>query len=177
MCIRDSPYAAPVKSYAPENQDYANPAYSPFVWQVQIAGIVMVIQGVLELLFGMYLMFLFFVLPGFMGAPSGTSNPAQQQQMIDIITYYMGIGGPVLMLLGIARIAAGILGIQYRARVFGIVINCIGLLSIISFYCLPTALVVCIYTCIIYFNRATVQAFAMKANGSKIGQIHAHFSS
>ncbi len=136
----------------------------------------MILQGLLELLFGMYLLFMFFVLPGFVAPPSGTQNPAQQQQIVNVITYYMGIGGPILMILGIARIVAGVLGIQYRARVFGIVTNIVGLLSIISFYCLPTALVVCIYTCIVYFNRAVIQAFAMRASGSKIGQIHAHFS-
>ena len=161
-----NPYAAP----APVTKD-ENPCYSAYVWQVPIVGLATVFQGALETLFSFYLLILFLMLPQM--APGGQAT-APNFSMNSLISYF-GILGAFLFLLGLARIIVGMYGIHYRKRELGLIVNFAGLLSIASCYCLPSALGVCVYCCIIYLNRDVVDAFHMRSHGETVADIQHHY--
>ena len=169
-----NPYSAPTTTkFDQAPKQTIGPRYSPYVWQVKLVSIFMIIQGVLELMYGIYMSTLSLWMPTFSQPPGGW-EPGQEQ-MVSLIVYSMVGMGVVILLVAIARIIAGIMGLQYRGRMFGIVINAIGLLNIITCYCLPTALAICVYSMIIYFNRDVIEAFAMKAQGHSGAEIQSYF--
>ena len=98
--------------------------------------------------------------------------PAEQIQTVSQIMFLVFIiGGVIVTLIGILRIAAGILGFNFRGRGLGITSHFLGLLTIFSFYCVVTALPLCIYGCLVYFNREVTSAFAMRREGQSVDEI------
>ena len=165
----ENPYSAPQGSAAAPA--VVNPRHSAYVWQVQLAAGLMLGQAVLELFFTACMFFMYFFLPP---VPPGTLNP-QERLGFQYVIYYMLICGIVMSIVSILRLVAGILAIQYRGRVFAMVANVVGLLSLFTVYCLPSAFIVCVYSLIILIREEVARAFSMRAAGSTIADIKGHF--
>ena len=89
---------------------------------------------------------------------------------------YIAMGSPVL-LGGILRIYAGYQNYQYRSRTLGIVSLVLGMTSVLSCYCAPTAIAVLVYGLIIYLNPAVMAAFEMGRQGKSGDEILTAFTS
>jgi hypothetical protein len=140
--------------------------------QVIVVAILMIVQGVLECLMGIFLavMALVFV-PSFLemaerqqkGAPGGPPGmPPGFAELATGIYLVMGLAG---LIAGIAHLVAGIRNVSYRGRVLGMVAMFLGLISIGTCYCAPTSLGVMIYGLIVYFNQETARAFELGEQG------------
>ena len=175
---QENPYNSPVadpgsRGHGPERGS------GTFVPQVRIVAILMIFLGVLEALFGIYFVVMGFVMPEMMQAqmqnqPNGI--PANQQAMVSkFLVGYFFIAGGLALLIGVLRVIAGILGVQYRGRVLGLCTHIGGILVIATLYCIPTALALGIYGCVVYFNRDVVQAFRMRQEGRSTEEIFAYF--
>lgn len=173
--ISSNPYAAPTSVDGRIELDLSQPRKSSYVWQVQFVGIGMIIQGVLESLYGVYMILLFSFMPNFTAGQTANMTP-DQRQAFDIIMYVSAAIGAVLLLLAILRIAAGVLAVQYRGRLLGIITSLLGLISLMTCYCLPTAVGLCVYTLIIFLNPDVVQAFKMRSEGMSIADIRQYFA-
>ena len=137
----------------------------------------MAIQGVLEFLFGLYFIGMGFFFPRMlaMQQQQNQMSPEQIETMSTVMFTIFFVGGIIVTLLGILRFVAGILGFNFRGRGLGIASHFLGLLSIFSIYCVITALPLCIYGCIVYFNREVTHAFQMKRDGQSSHEILSYF--
>jgi len=87
-----------------------------------------------------------------------------------------GTSGLVGIIAGLLRVIAGIRGLSFRGYVLGIVSHFFGMLNLGTCYCLPTALGLCIWGCIVYFNPEVKYAFKLGADGQKASDIEARMS-
>jgi len=147
--------------------------------QVRIVAILMMVQGVFETLFGIYLVVMGFVMPSLMDAQMQAQQnqmPVDQQEVFNtfFFGYFFAAGGACL-LIGSLRLVGGIMGIQYRGRGLGLVSHFAGLLMLATCYCFPTALGLGVYGCIVYFNSDVVRAFGMRKQGRSTQEILTHF--
>ena len=146
-----------------------------FVPQVRIVAILMIVQAVLEILFGAYYVVMGFAMPVMM-AQQQQQMPDEQLEMFN--TYFFGfffVAGGVTIVIAILRLVAGILGVTYRGRTLGIVSHIGGFLIIATCYCFPTAIALGVYGCIVYFNADVAQAFKLRSQGYTSEQILEHF--
>ncbi len=157
-----NPYAT--SSAEHQSHDSRGPT-GTFVRQVRIVAILMIIQGILELLFSIYFLVMGFVLPQILAQQPNQMPVAQQEMMTTFFFGYFVLGGATALLVGLLRIPAGIMGLMFRGRVFGIVSLLAGILVFVTVYCMPTSIAVCVYGCIVYFNRDVANAFRMKKQG------------
>ena len=85
------------------------------------------------------------------------------------------MGAPVLI-SGILRIVAGYQNYQFKGRMLGFVSFILGMSSMLSCYCAPTAIGVLVYGLIIYLNPAVTAAFQMAREGRTGNEILAAFT-
>jgi hypothetical protein len=146
--------------------------------QVTVVAILMIVQGVLELLMGGFLVVMAIVIRPIMedvlqrqpgGPPPGMPlMPADMAKFAMVIYLAMGVAG---LLAAPLRIIAGIRNLRYRGRGLGITAMFVGLLSGLTCYCGPTSLGVLIYGLIVYFNEQTARAFEMGERGMSAAEI------
>ena len=166
-----NPYAAPLSSL--ENP----PANSPmgvdgkFVRQVRVLAILMIVQGVLEALFGVYVAAMAAYMPFAISQTANQNQTAQEAMIGQAMIWYLAVYGAVCLIVATFRIVAGILGLQFRGRLLGIISHILGVLMVITCYCTPTAMAICVYGCIVYFNAEVIDAFQMRASGAKTSDI------
>lgn len=153
---------------------YGNVPHDSFPNQVPVIGILMIVQGVLELLLGLFMVGMagFFPLmmamdPG-MGQGPGQGPGAPPVWIIGIV---YGVLGLAISIPGILRIYAGYNVYRFRRRIFAIVANCLGFITLITCYCAPTAIALGVYSLIVLLQPSVVYAFAQNAaaQNSKAG--------
>jgi hypothetical protein len=139
----------------------------------------MMIQGVLEFLMGLLYIGLGFGLPQLMRFQTQTQNqvPPEQMQMVQtfIVATYGVIGG-VAMLAGFIRFMSGFRGLTFRSHGMGLASHFLGLINLGTCYCMPTAMGVCVWGCIVYFNSEVKQAFRLRDQGHEPADIEMQFS-
>ena len=74
----------------------------------------------------------------------------------------LSLGGLVAALIGVLRIAAGILNLFKRGRRYGLVAASAGVLSAFTCLCLPTSIALCVYGWIVYTNADVRAQFAAR---------------
>ncbi len=168
----ENPYSATSQS------QYVSPdGNGKFVPQVRIVAILMIVQAVLEILFGAYYIVMGFMMPAMM-AQQQPQLPAEQLEVFN--TYFFGFffvaGGLIIAMAGL-RLVAGILGVTYRGRILGIISHIGGFLMVATCYCFPTAIALGVYGCIVYFNADVAKAFQLRSQGYTSEQVLEHFKS
>ncbi len=155
----------------PEN----GPVNGGLVRHVMPVAILMIIQGVLELLLGIVYMGLIVFVPMLMrDMPAGQGMPPPATfESILMITY--GVMGGDGLIAGVLHVVAGIYGLRYRRRMLGIVALAAGMLGASTIYCAPTAIGLAIYGLITYCNPAVVAAFALGDAGVPPAGVRARF--
>lgn len=175
--MSDNPFEAPGTN---QNYDFqpgpGGKTGRGYVQQVPVIASLFIVQGILLFLFGLLgtgYAFFFTQMPEFMPPPN--QQNAQMQAQLEQQTFIAGLVFAVLaagvFLLGGMHFVAAFLGFKFKYRYFGIVTMILGLGSMFTCYCAPTAIGLAIYGMIIYFHPAVAQAFEMGKSGLKHQQI------
>lgn len=172
-----NPYAAPAAAAG------ASAASAPglgMVRHVLPVAILMLVQGGLELVISLIFLALIVavpvMIPDLPAAPAenfgGPPPPAFLKPMMMAVYGVMGAGG---LLAGVMHVVAGIFGLRFRRRMLGIVALALGMASVTTVYCAPTAIGLAIYGLITYCNPAVVAAFALGDAGVPAAEIRGRF--
>jgi hypothetical protein len=167
----ESPYYEPEKVADP-SRTLPQPQQPGLVGQVRIVAVLMIVQGVLELITGAFLIVMSFLAGTVMKdvfannpniPPEGKGPSPEVMSNILFGTYaIMGISG---LLLGVLHVFAGYRNFDFRGRALGIVGATAGLAAAVTCYCLPTGLALCIYGLIVYLNQSVEMAFRTRSEG------------
>ncbi len=153
------------------------------VGQVQILGVLMIVQGVFVSLMGIAVGGYAVLMPQMFqqmqqqAAGQGGNAPPMPANM----PLWIGIGGGLLavtmLLIGFLTVFAGIRTMKFQGRVFSIVMLCVGLLTILTCYCLPTQVALSIYGLIVLLNAPVRDAFRFAEQGHSAREIQLAFLS
>lgn len=174
-----NPYAAPAASAAAGATTAGDGVAGPgLVRHVLPVAILMIVQGSLELLMAVMFVALTVAVP-FMFPDGGAAQelragppPGVFKSLMMAAYGVMGAGG---LIAGVLHVTAGVFGLRFRRRTLGIVALTVGMASITTIYCAPTAIGLAIYGLITYFNPAVVAAFALGDAGVPPSDIRARF--
>lgn len=165
-----NPYASPTTTGSLKNFDPPG----RLLGQVKAIAICSIVQGTLEIIMGGIYVAVAFLFPAMLNAQgqAGAQMPAEQATMMFMVmTIVYGGGGGLAILAGGLRILAGIRNLQLKGRVLGVIAFFVGLLNLLTCYCIFTAAGLCIWGCIIYFNPGVVQAFQLRRQGLSVAEI------
>jgi hypothetical protein len=171
-----NPYQSPDFKDLPQSSGggYSTPGgiSASILTQQRVIAILMIVQGVLSLIMGVFFLGAAFLLPQMIAADmrrQGNGPPVEQMQTIMLVAY----GGMAAcgILPGLLQIFAGFQNIWLKGYVLGLIGLGAGALSFGTCYCLPTALALLIYGLIIYFHETTRLAFQMASQGQTYDQI------
>jgi hypothetical protein len=180
-----NPYQVPDEALTPP-PSMENPALPPpqppgLVNQVRILAILMIVQGVLEVLMGLFLTGMSVVAVTLMkGAfaknpnmPPGGPSAEVMSGILFGIYLLMGIGG---LAVGLLHCVAGYKNFHFRGRTLGIIASIGGVASIITMYCFPTGVALCVYGLIVHLNGSVIRAFQMREAGFSSEEVLMAFS-
>lgn len=117
----------------------------------------MIVQGCLELLMGLFLIGMAGVFPAIMALEQGQARGPEPPVWLLVGVY--GVMGLGISIPGILRIFAGYKVYRFRQRLFAIITNCIGFLTVFTCYCAPTSIALGVYSLIVLLQPSVVQAF------------------
>jgi hypothetical protein len=137
--------------------------------QIKVVAILMMVEGGLEALMGVFLMVMGPVVMSLMKSAPPTSGGAPPPPEA-IGGVYMAMGA-LTLIAAIVKVIAGIRNVSLKSRVLGFVGLGSCLLSLASCYCIPFALGLGIYGMIVYLNEKSAQAFQMGDSGMPSDQI------
>ncbi len=136
------------------------------VGQIRIVAILMMVQGGLELLMGLFLLVMAVVLPMSLAANAETR---QMTTMIIAVYAVMGVGAIIAAVL---HALGGWKNYQLKSRQFGLISLIAGsVLSLATCYCCPTAIGLMIYGLIVYMDGPVEAAFANREAGGDVDKI------
>ncbi|MBC8350918.1 MAG: hypothetical protein H8E66_02965 [Planctomycetes bacterium] len=179
-----NPYEAPTgRTPTPSGSGELPPPQEPgMVGQVRIVSILMMVQGALDLLaglglIGMGIFMAFAMRDGMMGnPPMQQGNGPSPEVMADVISWvYAGLG-VVIGIIGALNVYAGYRNWKFKGRTLGIISMIAGVGTIITCYCAPTSIALCIYGLIVYLNTPVGTAFRMGEEGFSGDEITMTFS-
>ena len=146
----------------------AHVANRGLIGHVPIIAILLIAQGVSEILFGL-ICFGFTALVYW-----GPEKELAGMRGLGLLL--AGISVPCLI-IGVLRIVAGIYNYHYRRRRLGITALACGLFMVITAYCAPTAIALGIYGLIVYLDEAVILGFRMGDSGRPRSEIrNTHFT-
>jgi|SRR5262245_1153961 len=146
----------------------AHVASRGLIGHVPIIAILLIVQGVSEILFGLFC-FAFAALVHW-----GPEKELAGMRGIGLLL--AGIGVPCLI-IGVLRIVAGVYNYHYCRRGLGVTALACGLFTLITGYCAPTAIALAIYGLIVYLDEAVIAAFRMGDSGRPRSEIrNAYFT-
>ncbi|MEZ6135343.1 MAG: hypothetical protein R3C53_10580 [Pirellulaceae bacterium] len=173
----------PINPYAatPASVDASDPAFAHYpqigeaamVNQVMVVGILQIVLGCMELMMAGTLFFGSFVIQ--YGAFSQGPAPGPPPEALYVMLAYYWIVGGLVLVFSIMRIASGIGCFRFRGRTWMIVSLIGGTVSVLTCYCLPFTIGVCIYGCIVMFNSGVAKAFRMGREGVPAAEIKNRF--
>jgi len=109
-----------------------------------------------------------------MDVPQRPGEPSPEEFIWIFPVIYGGLG-LAMLIIAVLNIYAGIRNFKYRSRTLGIVAMASGLLSLLTCYCLPTAIAVMVYGLIVYLNYEVEEAFRMGEAGYASSDIRETF--
>ena len=137
------------------------------VGHVPIVASLLLIQGILELLFGML---------GFGVLLLVMLGPQKELEGLRGLGYLMAGAGGVATIAGLLRLVAGLFNLRYRRRGLGLIALGAGLLTLLTGYCAPTAIALAIYGLIVYVNEPVMIAFQLGDSGRSTAEIQRSFA-
>ncbi|MEQ8791584.1 MAG: hypothetical protein RIC55_35305 [Pirellulaceae bacterium] len=148
--------------------------------QVRVFAILSIVQGVLEVLMGLFYIGMGFIFPQMMiAAQQNQRNNAPGMEPEQLATFmlilYASFGGATLIAGGL-HIFAGIRNYNFEGRVLGFIALGTGLLAVPTCYCMFTGLALGVYGLIVLVNSQVALAFEMRNRGEPVDGILAKFS-
>jgi Na+/phosphate symporter len=154
MNQNDNPFSPPVMSGPAFDGPGLVPERDAYLPQIPVVGVLMIVQGALEVLYSVFCLGVGFVL--LFG-----QMPRQENELPpEFLGMGMVIFGVVVVLLALLRIVSGVWVFRHRRRILALVTNGLGLAAMLTCYCAPSAIAICIYSFIILFQPSVVAAFA-----------------
>jgi hypothetical protein len=158
--VQASPIAAPFVSSGAPPPDAARGGQS-LARHIPLVGILLMVQGGLECAVGsIYVLILIDIVTG--GNVDSELSPVIGSIIAALM---MGVGG--------FRIFAGAMNYQFRGRVLGIVALTAGMATLITLFCLPTAIALAIFGLIVFVNKDSAPVFALRSQGYTREQVRA----
>ncbi|MEM1227714.1 MAG: hypothetical protein AAGJ40_18605 [Planctomycetota bacterium] len=150
---------------------------------VQILGVLMVVQGVSDVLMaiaiGFYATFLPSVLFETQSAPAGGGTPTPA--MPSNVEFWMLVVGVVLAVLiagiGVMTVWMGLDLTRFRSRPLAIGMLWAGMLTLPTCYCFPTSFILAGYGMVVLMNRSVVLAFELRRRNHSVAAIQEAFVS
>ena len=164
--MSSNPYsdADPQSPYAFQSQTAnAFPSQDPngsgdfYVKQIPVIGILNVVQASLELLVAIVLIGLTVIMGIMQNDPKFQKIPNAPPMAWIAIGY--AIFGASLSVFAVLRLAAGIMILRRRGRIFSIVASVLGLASVFTCYCSLTSVALCIYSLVILVQPSVMEEF------------------
>jgi hypothetical protein len=162
-------------SYTPGSEAYG------WVKQVRTFAVLNAVQGALEIPVGLMMSGMSVFLPTLARLDRNANGNNGDQGQIDtwmlwlMAGIYLAIGLPVLA-SGILRIVAGVKNYRFGGRTLAMVSLILGMASMLTCYCAPTAMGLFVYGLILHMNPAVKAAFEMARQGRTAPEILAAFS-
>jgi hypothetical protein len=139
------------------------------VSQVLVVGVLMIVNGALSLLFGIFIAVMgpvmFTVFEQAAAQQGGPPMPAEARGVFTVISIVYVVLGSLVAAAGILNIAGGIRAIQFRSRTLVITALFLNIIPVFTFYCALTSLGVMIYGLIVLFQADVAHAFELGASG------------
>ena len=156
---------------------YVGGSASDFGWvrQVRTFAILNAVQGMLEIPMGLFTIGMSVLFPTLIRTnQQPNADPAQvaadESTMWFLAGLYLAIGIPVLI-SGILRIVAGVQNYRFKGRTLSLVSIIVGMATLFSCYCAPTAMGLLVYGLILHLNPAVSAAFKLGRKGHSADQI------
>jgi hypothetical protein len=161
-----NPYASSSLAEVDERTSLLGP-FQQSISGVPRLGILMTIQGVLQLLMGMIAGAYAIMMPRFYQQIQGQMN--QPKLTYPAFTgWYSGAMCLLLLILGVVTIVSGMKVIHYRGRKLAIVTLLFGMLTVFTCYCFPTTIALTIYGLIVLLNPTVKLAFECVEQGRSL---------
>lgn len=164
----------------PVQAGYGAAAYG-WINQVRIFAILNAVQGVVEIPMGLLLSGVGVMFPTIIrmseeeGRARGGQEPPPPEFLWGVAIFYFVIGALVLA-SGILRLVAAYKNYGFRGRTLGMVSMIMGMCTMLTCYCAPTAIGVLIYGLILFLNPAVRAAFDMVGKGYTVAQMLAAYN-
>jgi hypothetical protein len=167
--------------YAPADVGYQVPGQSVnlppgqrrgFVGHVTALGILMIVQGALDLAAGVIAGIYSWYMPEFFAAMAkqgakngGKPTPGFPPEFEFYFVIGAAIFATILVLIGLLLIYSGIGVIRFQRRTLAITSLLLGVLTLATCYCFPTSLLLGIYGLIVLFSQSVSLAFHLRREG------------
>ncbi len=159
------------------------PSDSGWVNQVRLFAVLNAVQGILEIPVALYAIAMGVLVP----AMSHFEKIQNAQKLDDDVAQmpawflwtvagmYLTLGALVLV-FAVLRLIAGFQNYRLKGRRIGMTSIIGGLVSMLTFCCLPTAIGLVVYGLVLFLNPAVKAAFQMVEQGHSVEQVLAAFS-
>jgi hypothetical protein len=139
--------------------------------QIKVVAILLMVEGGLELLMGIFLCILGPAMTAFMRAapPPSTAGGGPPPPPELFAAIYIAMGAPTVV-AGILKVIGGIRNVSLKSRTLGFVALGSSVLSLSSCYCIPTAIALGVYGLIVYVNERSAEAFKLVETGMSAEQ-------
>jgi hypothetical protein len=181
----ESPYPVEAATATSEDQPLPPPQDPGLVAQVRVVAILMIVQGVLDALMGLFAagmgLFVSFALRQAMQDDPDLQrgDGPSPEFMSNLMGGIYGGAGLALLAIGFVHMFAGYRNFHFHGRTLGIISMASGILTIVTMvgcYCLPTSIGLCIYGLVVYMNPSVSAAFRMREQGYSVDAILMTFS-
>jgi len=175
MSFSDNPYESAQGGQSPPpkwSSDFSDAAAHAagadrgLIGHVPIIALLLIAQGILELLFCTlgfgFLSLVYFV-------------PQKELETFRGLGILLAAISAPTLISGLLRIAAGIFNFRYRRRGLGITALLFGLVTMMTAYCAPTAIALAVYGLVVYFNEPVMMAFRMGDSGRPISEVRSAY--
>ncbi len=184
--MSDNPFEAPkpldstLSSPKDSDQHYHHDGSGRvFVRQVTVIAILMIVQGVLLAIFGLFCVgyaIFFGQIDSFIPAEARVEIDAQLPPgQRTLMIWLFGVWAVGSFVLGLLHVVTGIFNLGLRGRMLGITTLLLGIGSAMTCYCALTGIPLSIYGLIIYFHPAVGEAFRLRKTGLGKEQVLATF--
>jgi hypothetical protein len=150
------------------------------VSQVKTVSILMIVQGVLACLIGLFYIvmgpFMYYMME--QAKQEGGQPPPKEFELLFFTVmpiFYIGVG-MLNLTAGMLDIVAGIRCLRFRNRTFAIIALFSNIPCVLTCYCAPTAIGMMVYGLIVLFNEEVRRAFDLVAAGESVKSVTARFT-
>jgi hypothetical protein len=150
------------------------------VSQVKTVSILMLVQGVLACLMGLFYAamgpFMYYTMDQAKQA-GGPPSPKEFEMIFFTVMplYYVGVG-LLTLAAGILDMIAGVRCLNFHGRTFAIVALFSNIPCAFTCYCAPTAIGIMVYGLIVFLNEQVRHAFELVAAGEPVRSVVARFT-